>query len=153
MNIITTISSSVLSSGWFHMVTTYMCVLSHCLYLMETNLSQIIVYNPMGEFFIYIYIYILGGGGGYTLWSLAVDLLLQGLCDSQPKWLLQDRENYMTRPKDNLFAKAWFSYFGKISGDQVFLFFLTISDFVDILDSHQNSFADFTDIELVGNGR
>ena len=57
MNVITTISSSVLSSGWFHMVTTYMCVLSHCLYLMETNLSQIIVYNPMGEFFIYIYIF------------------------------------------------------------------------------------------------
>ena len=54
----------------------------------------------------------------------------------------------MTRPKDNLFAKAWFSYFEKISGDHVFLFFLTISDFVDILYSHQNSFADFTDIEL-----
>ena len=67
-----------------------MCVLSHCRYLMETNLSQIIVYNPMGEFYIYIYIYILGGGGGYTLWSLPVDLLLQGLCDSQPKWLLQE---------------------------------------------------------------
>ena len=67
MNIITTISSSVLSSCWFHMVTTYMCVLSHCLYLMETNLSQIIVYNPMGEFFIYIYIYIGGWGRIYPL--------------------------------------------------------------------------------------
>ena len=29
MNIITTISSSVLSSGWFHMVTTiYVCIVS-----------------------------------------------------------------------------------------------------------------------------
>ena len=49
-----------------------MCVLSHCRYLMETNLSQIIVYNPMGEFFIYIYIYILGVGedipSGASLW-------------------------------------------------------------------------------------
>ena len=40
---------------------------------METNLSQIIVYNPMGEFYIYIYIYIFWGVGedipsGASLW-------------------------------------------------------------------------------------
>ena len=53
-----------------------MCVLSHCRYLMETNLSQIIVYNPMGEFyiyfiynFIYIYIYIY-----YIFWGVGEDI-------------------------------------------------------------------------------
>ena len=85
-----------------------------------------------------------------------MDLLLQGLCDSRPKSLVVTGEGQyynMTRPKDNLFAKAWFSFFGKISGDRVFFFLLTISDFANILDSHQNSFPDFTNIELAGNGR
>ena len=56
-----------------------MCVLSHCRYLMETNLSQIIVYNPMGEFYIYfiynfiyiyIYIYIIYFGGWGRIYPL-----------------------------------------------------------------------------------
>ena len=113
---------------------------------METNLSQIIVYNPMGEFYIYIY-WEVGKDipSGASLWIF--------YCKGCVTVNLSGCYRRGTRPKDNLFAKAWFSYFGKISGDQVFLFFLTISDFVDILHSHQNSFADFTDIELAGNGR
>ena len=45
--------------------------------------------------------------------------------------LLQERDNnYITRPKlDNLFIKTWFLYVSKISGNWVFLFLLTISDF------------------------
>lgn len=64
--------------------------------------------------------------------------------------LLQERDNnYVTRPKlDNLFVKTWFLHVRKISGNRVFLFLLTISDFVDILDNHQNSFPDSTDIEI-----
>ena len=64
--------------------------------------------------------------------------------------LLQERDNnYVTRPKlDNLFVKTWFLYVRKISGNRVFLFLLTISHFVDILDNHQNSFPDSTDIEI-----
>ena len=45
--------------------------------------------------------------------------------------LLQERDNnYITRPKlDNLFIKTWFLYVSKISGNWVFLFLLSISDF------------------------
>ena len=66
--------------------------------------------------------------------------------------LLQERDNnYVTRPKlDILFVKTWYLYVSKISGNRVFLFLLTISDSVDILDNHENSFPDSTDIEFGG---
>ena len=48
-------------------------------------------------------------------------------------------------------AKAWFSYVGKIPDYQGFYFSPTVPDFADISDNRQKSVLDSPDIEF-GNG-
>lgn len=67
-----------------------------------------------------------------------------GLC------LLQEGNNNKGPSCTISLLKPWFLCVRKISGNQVFLFLLTISDSVDVLDNHRNSFPDSTGIEFGG---
>ena len=51
-----------------------------------------------------------------------MDLLLQGLCDSQPKWLLQEGQLYDKAPRTISLLKLGFHISGKSQGIRYFSF-------------------------------